>query len=385
MKKITKQLTVSRLEMRHCMEGKYELGLRQPGAWSEAESTLTLTAQDMIRLGLDPGEDLAGATLELTLTAGPFSWETRSLDTVIITRLSRFTEVQHHYSFVPPDKSERRIWRLEAKTPVRGGTLIVLPPTYYELNLLLTEGEYRRLRALPAASALEVQLRHVRRHLRDVVLTYRGALDDHRVFPEEYAERMTALARAMIAYFDGDVDVVEHYCGLEVEEESQKADADSRLGTRTWHREYFAVDGFSPDDWERVFADSVARVDAILKDRYDNRLPMSTVHEFYDNLETSTWESKKWHPIQELSIGLQAKYVFRESWHLPSIVIEARSVNGNRKACQAACEALSQEAANLFGVRFDHVSLAVEEIRDKPEPPSPAAPQASISTEEQLR
>ena len=116
---------------------------------------------------------------------------------------------------------------------MHGGTLIVLPPTYYELNLLLTEGEYRRLRALPAASALEVQLRHVRRHFRDVVLTYQGTLDDPRVFPEGYAERMTALARATIAYFDGDVDVVGHYCGLEVEEENQEADADSRLGTRT--------------------------------------------------------------------------------------------------------------------------------------------------------
>jgi hypothetical protein len=109
---------------------------------------------------------------------------------------------------------------------------------------------------------------------------------------------------------------------------------------------------------------------------------MSTVHEFYDNLETSTWESKKWHPIQQLSVGLQAKYVSRERCHLPSIVIEARSVGGNRKACQAACEALSQEAANLFSVRFGHVSLAVEEIRDKPEPPNPAAPGASIFTEE---
>lgn len=385
MKKITKQLTVSRLEMRHRMEGKYEIGLSQPEAWPEAESTLTLTAQDMIRFGLDPGEDLAGATLELTLTAVPFSWETHSPDTVIITHLSRSTEVQHHYSFVPADKSERRTCRLEAKTPVHGGTLVVLPPTYYELNLHLTEGEYRRLQALPAASALEVQLRHVRRHFRDVVLTYRGTLDDHRVFPEEYAERMTALARAMIAYFDGDVDVVGHYCGLEVEEENQEADANPRLGTRIWHRQYFAVDGFSPDDWETAFADSVAQVDAILKDRYDNRLPMGTVHEFYDNLETSTWESKKWHPIQELSVGLQAKYVFRERCHLPSIVIEARSVDGNRKACQTACEALSQEAANLFGVRFDHVSLAVEEMRDKSEPPSPAAPEASISTEERFR
>ena len=37
---------------------------------------------------------------------------------------------------------------------------------------------------------------------------------------------------------------------------------------------------------------------------------------------------------------------------------------GNRKACQAACEALSREAATLFGVRFDHTSLDIEEIAE---------------------
>ena len=36
-------------------------------------------------------------------------------------------------------------------------------------------------------------------------------------------------------------------------------------------------------------------------------------------------------------------------------------MTGNRKACQAACEALSQEAAALFGVRFDHALLEIEE------------------------
>ncbi len=47
----------------------------------------------------------------------------------------KYLLVQHHYAAIPPDKSERRTFRLEAKTPVAGGTLAVLPPTYYELNL----------------------------------------------------------------------------------------------------------------------------------------------------------------------------------------------------------------------------------------------------------
>lgn len=369
MRDIPKRLTITRLEIHQRAEGRYLLGLTGPGMWPKVESTLTLTTEDMIRFGLDPGERLVGATLLVTLKAVPYLRETPSLDTVLITRLARSTEVHHHYAAIPPDKSEQRTCWLEAKTPVPGGSLVVLPPTYYELNLPLTEGEYRRLRALPAGSALEVRLRHVGRRFRDVVLTYRGTLDDPRLFPQNYASLMIPLVREMIAYFDSDVDVVGHYCGLEIEEEEghERPSDRSRLGTRAWQREYLAVDPLSPDDWEAAFAESVARIDAILKKRYDNRLPMDTVREFYDNIETSTWESKERHPIEELAVGLQAKYVFREHYHLPSIVIEARSVTGNRKACQASCESLSREAAALFGVRFDHTSLEIEEeLTDEP-------------------
>ena len=364
MRDITKQLTIARLEIRHQMEGRYLLELTEPGTWPEAESTLTLTAEDMIRFGLDPSEDLVGTTLEVTFKAIPYSGEIYSPDTVLITRLLRSSEVQQHYITNPPTKSEQRARRLEAETPVPGGTLVILPSTYYKLNLLLTEGEYRRLRGLPAGTALQVQFRHVRRHFRDVALTYRGTLEAPRVFPKDYVVRMFPLVRAMIAYFDGDVDVVGHYCGLEIEE-SERPDDDPHLGTRTWRREYFAVDSLSPDNWEAPFADSVARIDAVLKERYDNRLPMNSVREFYDNIETSAWESKKPYPVEELSVGLQARYVFRERHHLPTIIIEARSVAGNRKACQLACEALSREAVSLFGVRFDHLSVAVEEVRSE--------------------
>ena len=377
MKAITKQLTVRRLEMRHRMEGKYLLGLTEPGTWPEAESTLTLTAEDMIRFGLDPSEGLVGASLEVTLKAVSYSRETPLSDTVLITRLVRSTEVQQHYARIPPDKSERRTCRLEAKTPVAGGTLVLLPPTYYKLHLLLTEGEYRRLRGLPAGTALQVGLRHISRHFRDVVLTHRGTLDDLRVFPQDYAARMIPLARAMIAYFDGDVDVVGHYCGLEIEEDRERPEVDPRLGTRTWRREYFAVDGLSPSDWEVAFANSVTRIDAVLKERYDNRLPMSPVRYFYDHIETSTWESRQRHHIEELTVGVEARYCFREGYHLPAIIIEARSIGGNRKGCEATCEALSREAAALFGVRFDRVSREIEEIREGAEPPAKAEPEAA--------
>jgi hypothetical protein len=51
------------------------------------------------------------------------------------------------------------------------------------------------------------------------------------------------------------------------------------------------------------------------------------------------------------------------------IVIEARSVAGNRKACQTACEKLSQQASKLFGVSFDCLSLTVEEVVNELESP----------------
>jgi hypothetical protein len=78
--------------------------------------------------------------------------------------------------------------------------------------------------------------------------------------------------------------------------------------------------------------------------------------EFYDNIETSAWECKKPPPVEKLSVGLPAKYVFRQHCYVPLIVIEARSTVGNRKACQAVCEALRQEAATLFEVHFAHTS-----------------------------
>lgn len=363
MKDIVKHLTVNRLEMRYRMEGKYLLGLGEPGTWHATESTLTLTAEDMIRFYLDPNEDLVGATLEVTLKPVPFSWQTSLPDTVKITRLVRSSEVEQHYSAFPLDKSERRTCLLEAQTPVHGGTLVILPSTYYELKLRLTEDEYRRLRALPAGTALQVRVRQTGRGFRDLSLKYRGILDSHRVFPKNYAGRMITLARAMIALCDGDVDYVGHYCGLEIHEE-RESDA-TRLTTWHWRREYFAVKSLSPKNWERAFANSVTRVDAILKERYRNRLPSGPVHEFYDNIETSTWQSKKPQSVDELSVGLEAKYVFRKHCHLPSVVIEARSVAGNRKACEAACEALCREAAALFKVRFDHLSLAIEEYRSE--------------------
>jgi len=353
--KIVRNLTLTKLEIRHRFEGKYVLTLSEPSTWPEAESTLTLRVEDAIRFGLDPGEELVGTEIEMTLQAIPYDREARSPDTVIITGLTASREVSHHYTWIPPDKTVRCAFRLSLKTPVMGGTLVVLPSTYYEINLSLSPEEYRRVRRLPADTAFQVSLRPASRRLKDVILTYRATLDDPRVFPPDYAARMLSLARAMIEHLGGDVDVVGHYCGLEVEVE-----AEDRPDVRTWQREYLALDPLSPRDWEGPFEESVARIDAILKERYDNRLPMSSVRYFYDHLETSIWESGEPGPVQELTVGLEARYCFQEGYHLPEIIIEARSVDGNRKACEAACQALSERAASLFQVEFKRWSLEME-------------------------
>lgn len=72
--------------------------------------------------------------------------------------------------------------------------------------------------------------------------------------------------------------------------------------------------------------------------------------EFYDLLEVSTWQSQRRHPVDEVTVGLRTGNVTRGGVYLPSIVIEARSVGGNRKGCEAFCTALAQEATHWFGV-----------------------------------
>jgi len=218
-------------------------------------------------------------------------------------------QIKHSYAAVPPTKAEHRRWRLRAKTPVSGETLALVPPTYYHLNLSLTRAEYRRLAGLPADSALRVEVKPAGQRLRDVVLRCRGTLDDPRVFPDAYVERMIPLVRAMIAYF-GDVDVVGHYCGLDARDRRAEPEETS-LNRAAGHREFFAADPLSPEDWEKSFAESIARIHETLRKRYDNRLPIEDVEGFYDYVETSTWESKKRHPVEELTVGLEARYVFR--------------------------------------------------------------------------
>jgi len=359
--KLIKRLTVNRLEIQHGGARGYVLELVEPDEQPVTESIVTLTADDMTRFGLEADETLVGAELELVLTAVPLSVDRSSPDTVTITRLSSARETRYHYGSALMGASEQPVYCLELETPAHGGILTLLPATYFELSLSLTETEYRRVRKLPVPSAFQLRLRRAHQCLSDVVLTWRGSLKSVRVFPLDYAERMISLAHAMMAYFGSDIDTVEHHCVIDTDEERPQP-GDDDLETWHWKREYLAVDALSAKKWEAPFKARAAQIDAILAERYRHKLSMESIHEFYDHLETSAWESRKAHLIEKLTIGLQAGYVFQGGYHLPSIIIEARSVNGNRKACEVACATLGQEASRLFGVHFDHISLAVEEI-----------------------
>ncbi len=112
------------------------------------------------------------------------------------------------------------------------GALVGLPSAYYNLNLILTEGEFRCLKGLPAGTTLEVRLCQINRNFRDGVIKSWGTFNDPRIFPQDYVSRMIPLVKAMINYFDDNVDVVGHYCGLEIEDKGRETNSDPHESER---------------------------------------------------------------------------------------------------------------------------------------------------------
>lgn len=370
---LTKQLIINRLEMQHRMTGKYTLGLCAFDNYhSQEEATLTLTATDLIRYRLDPQEGLVGANVELTLLAVPHEPARRQPDIVTIEQLSAERITRYATGGHPPEKMEVQLHRLQLTTPVSRGRMVLLPDTYLKLNLTLTEDDYRHVQELPAGTAFQVALRCVKPPFRDFSLTWRGVLDAPRILPADYSARMIALVRAMIALFDGDVDVLCHACGLETHEKETTDDTeDTWPSIRRWQRETFAVDVYEPDAWEKPYAERMVAVEAVLAERYGNQLVSGGPSVFYDLLEASTWQSQRRHPVDEVTVGLRTGNVMHDGLYLPSIVIEARSVGGNRKGCEAICTTVAQEATRLFGVKFDQWAVAddgvLEQRQGKPE------------------
>lgn len=341
------------------MTGKYTLGLCSTRDHAtQEEATLTLTATDLVRYRLDPSESLVGATVELTVSIVPAENSERQPAEVKIQKLSA-ERITHYLANRPTQgKTETIVWCLQLATPVRGGSIILLPDTYLELNLTLSVDEYRQVRKLPAETRLQVDLRPLQQPFRDLSLTWWGTLDDPRLLPPAYCNRMIDLARAMIGLFDGDIDVICHGCGLTTPGR-ETGDSDWPM-VRQWQRDYFATDVYEPDAWEAPYRERVAAIDTLLAERYGNQLVSGGPSAFYDLLEASTWQSKRRHPVDEMTVGLRTGNVMQGGVYLPSIVIEARSVGGNRKGCEAFGAVLMAEATRLFGIHFSQWTVAAD-------------------------
>ncbi len=363
--KFSKVMIICRLEIHHLHASRYLLALHDPDSHTDEESKLLLTDEDMVRFRLDPREDLVGSELELLLTAISSPKQARNPDLMHIKSLTAIHTLRPIYQQIPPTKFETQNYQLKLETPISGGTISIVPSTYYELTLALSQEEYQQATLLDTATVFQLLVRPVKPHFRDLTLTWEGTLADGQIFPPNYAEQMSALAGRLIAWFDGDIDVVCHACGLEadVDDEAPTPNADGKPERRTWSLEFFAIESYDPDEWEAGYRAHVAEIDTELRHRYKNRLEVGRNRRFYDELEVSTWMQKRRHAVDEASVGLRAGNVLRDHVYLPSIFVSARSVGGNRKACEALGAALCQEATRLFGVRFDRVSLDVDESK----------------------
>lgn len=348
--KFRKVLKIQELKI---SSGYYVLTLEHPTEW-DIKSTLNLSPEDLIRFNISPDDDVIGDEIETRLQSARYS-PTREYppDTVVVSDLRSTEKSAPVYGVSPPFKSHKRQYKIVLETPTPGGSLVVLPKTCYELTLLLTKREYETIKRL-SAPAFRVSFSQKKKCFSDICLTSRATLRYHRVFPRDYCNRMIPLVQWIIDYFRCDMDVIGHYCGLVSELPNEK-----EASFRSWRQEYYAVD-LLPKNWKPAFRKKVAETDKILHKRFNNKLPTKGVNEFYDNIEIPAYISKESYPVEEISIGLLAKYCMRRSHYLPEIVIEARSITGNRKACEAVCEQLQKQVADLFKTSRSSLSLDIE-------------------------
>ena len=73
-------------------------------------------------------------------------------------------------------------------------------------------------------------------------------------------------------------------------------------------------------------------------------------------------EGRQHHPLQKITIGLSAGLCFSKGYMLPGIEIEARSIDGNIKACEAVCQTLMEKSKEIFNLKSHSIHLSVEVI-----------------------
>jgi hypothetical protein len=73
-------------------------------------------------------------------------------------------------------------------------------------------------------------------------------------------------------------------------------------------------------------------------------------------------EGRQHRPVQEITVGLSGGLCFSKGYMLPEIEIEARSIDGNIKACESICQTLMEKSKEIFRLRHHSVHLSVEVI-----------------------
>ncbi len=323
--RISKKLRIEKLELVGTRNGRYELLLQDPDNW-ELKSKFSLGEDELISGNLNPTERILGKDLAVTLDASKLKENKITKNTLHIIDLRKVERTHWNYHFIPKAKSKKNQYILHLKTPMPGGTLVLVPLPYYDLKISLNEEEYQKIKSLSPSTTFGISCRLDSVKFEDIVVTYRCCLNSPQVFPPKYADKIIPLIQAGIDYFEGDIDCLSHLSGMEIELEG--ASKKKHLGSRSWRRDYFLIKSYGRK-WVGQFKKDISKLDKILKERYKNKLPMGLVREFYDRIEICAYETKKEHFIEEFSVGLLAKYTFQKGYHLSSIEIETRSVSGN--------------------------------------------------------
>lgn len=182
--------------------------------------------------------------------------------------------------------------------------------------------------------------------MKDIVLTYHKHFKTPRVLPTGYVKKTIPIIQKGINYFAGEVDAICHLCGLErIAGEYDNKDG-HKVRQTDW--EYFLVETYDLEDWEKLYRKNVRHLDSVLKKRFSNRLPSrSGIIRFYHEVEINSYMSAS--PLDEISVGISLGVTTSRHKHwIPNFDIQTRSISGEEKECRKTCEELMGIANQLF-------------------------------------
>lgn len=358
--RIKKKLRIEKLELSQIKNEKYQLLLQDTVDW-EVKSKFSLGEDELISGNINPNEKILGKDLVVILDSLKLEENKIGKNSLHIVDLKRVETAYWDYHTIPNSKLKKSRYVLRLKTPILGGIIAPVPSPYYDLKISLNEEEYQRVKRVSAGTIFEISYFLDPVEFKDIVVDYRCNLNSPRVFSLGYAGKIIPLIQEAIDYFEGDIDCLSHLSGIDIELEGSPADRKrEQFGSRFWKRDYFLTESYGKD-WVDRFKEDIDKVDKILRERYKNKLPMTPVKEFYDRIEICAYEAKKEHFIEEISVGLLAKYTFEKSYHLPSIEVETRSISGNLKACESVCKRLIEKTRKIFGLEKEAIHIQSEE------------------------